>query len=231
MAERRKNSRVPPLRRTLSGKRFAHLSEISAERIGRPYPPAEADRLLQRAERDLVLRQKLLQKLLRGESERPEPVPLPRFTERDFKRIRKFVATAATPLSDWIEHAINIYELIRASDEKQRRHGRPADPTTVRTALAVEFLKCCREKNPERNVGRERSAMGKAITEVSIRRDYFKQRHEFEFGGQLRGELRRLLLWRLHYMTSFKSRGLRPPRSAQARHRRPVRRAKKPQRI
>jgi hypothetical protein len=231
MAERRKNSRVSPLRRRLSGERFAHLREIPADRIGRPYPPAEADCLLQRAESDLVARQELVRNLLRGEGERPEPAPPPRFTERDFKRIRKFAATALTHLSDEIELGINIYELITASHEKQRRHGRPADPTTMRTALAVEFLKCCREKNPERNVAREWSAMGRTITQESIRRDYFKQRHKFEFGGQLRGELRRLLLWRLNDMMSFKSRGLRPPRSAQARHPRPVRRAKKPQQI
>lgn len=199
MAKRQKKSRIAPPNQ---------FSVFPVEELGRPTPP-RGDALLETAQENARVRRNLLRRLLRGEGERRQPKRLPHFTKRDLKRAREVVAAYAPHRYDEIDSFIRVKSppdpktLARTHEEMREfgidpardpRAGRPVDPMTLRTAVAVEFLKSCREKSAEQAVAREWSSLGRAIEVSSIRRDYFKQKR--------RWDLHRELLWRIYEMRS-----------------------------
>lgn len=186
------------------------------EGLGRPFPP-DHEQLLELARQNETVRQDLLRRLLNGEGEFGQPKKLPRFTRRDLKRAAE-VAAAYTPhLYREIDFFIRVKsppdpKTLEQAQAQMREFGidplpravggRPVDPMTLRTAVAVEFLKSCRERNAEQAVAHKWRSLGRAIEVASIKRDYFKQKQ--------RRDLHRDLLWRIYEISLTAPQSLAP---------------------
>ena len=153
---------------------------------------------------DEQLRLDIVKKLLAGEGEESEPPSCPRFSKRDLERANSVVRTFAP------HRAREIEVLIRVKYPGMRtRPGHPRDPMTERAALAFELLKRCRARRPAQTIHAILRDMGKHVMEESIERDY-RRRNRARLvraqGGFITkipaGDLHRVLLWRLHSLSS-----------------------------
>jgi len=174
--------------------------------VGRPWPLG-GESLLDRPRQNEQLRVALVKRLLAGEGEHSEPSHNTKFSKRDFDRTNLVVRTFAPHLASEIEF------LIRVKYPRPRNTpGHPRDPMTERTALAFEFLKCCRVQHPAQTIHTILENMGKHITEESIERDY-RRRNKARLGRGLAGfitqvparDVHRLMLWQLQCLLSTPS--------------------------
>jgi len=149
------------------------------------------------------LRLDIVKKLLAGKGEEHEPPTYAKFSKRDLERANLVVRTFAPHLAAEIEVLIRV-----KYPGPRNRAGHPRDPLTERAALAFELLKRCRARRPAQIIHAILRDMGKHITEESIERDYRRRnrtrlvRVHHGFTEIPAGDLHRVLLWRLHSLSS-----------------------------
>src|SRR6266403_1366378 len=184
-----------------AGKR--RLPILTWEQVGRPWPPG-GESLLDGPRQNEQLRLDLVKRLLAGEDEQREASPYTKFSKRDLERTNLVVQTFAPHRAPEIEFLIRI-----KYPRPGNMPGHPRDPMTDNAALAFELLRCCRVARPAQTVRAILKNMGKHITQESIERIYRRRNagRVVRVGGGfiseiLRGDLHRVLLWRLHTLLS-----------------------------
>jgi hypothetical protein len=204
VSQTRKNPPIASTSRDPVTRRKRRLRLLSWEEVGRPWPPGR-ESLLDGPQRNEELRLSLVKKLLAGEGEDRGLSRYPKFSKRDFERTRLVVRTFAP------HHAQEIELLIHFNYPRPRNMpGHPRELMTERSALAFELLRCCRARRPAQTIQTILKNMGKHITEESIER-IFRRRNAGRVvriaGGFIsqvpRGDLHRVLLWRLHSLLSL----------------------------
>lgn len=142
---------------------------IPEEEVGRPYL-SSGRAVLERARLNESVRSEFLKKIVSADhvAMRPEPC---KFDARDLSVIKEFARNALPHLLDEIEFAIKMYK----ENQQRNRKGR-GRPSTLRCALAVDFLKRCGKKSATEEVASAFWKHGINIEADSVERNY--RRHK-----------------------------------------------------
>lgn len=170
--------------------------------------PPFGELLLQPPQQDHSVRRALLERLLRAEREPSNDSRRSRFTSRDLQRAELVVKEAAPHLLDEIRFAIKVHRWNSANPR-----GRPFEQKTLTTALAVHFLKRCRQKSAEEEVANTLSSIGIHISVESVKRDYQRKKRSRDLDSELLWWLWRTCRDILPMQALEKANGLSDPRT------------------